>query len=254
MKVTFLGTGGGRINLIKQIRATGGIYISGSKNIHVDPGPGALVRMRGRGMDPIKTEIMVVTHSHIDHISDAGVLIEGMSHYALKKKGILLASEDSLGGEINGQKISGFHLSKLEKAVTAKPGETFGFEGGKFRFTKATHDEFPAFGFVLEMDGKKIGYTGDTEYFPEMPDEYAGCDLLIVNVMKPFPDQYAGHLTAEDASKLLGRVQPKLAVITHMGLKMLRYPSEKRAKEIEEETGVRVIAAADGMEIPDSEF
>jgi phosphoribosyl 1,2-cyclic phosphodiesterase len=72
--------------------------------------------------------------------------------------------------------------------------------------------------------------------------------------MKPFSDQYVGHLTAEDASKLLGRVQPKLAIITHMGLKMLRYPAEKRAKEIEEETGVRVIAATDGMEILDSEF
>jgi ribonuclease BN (tRNA processing enzyme) len=254
MKVTFLGTGGGRINLIKQIRATGGIYISGSKNIHVDPGPGALVRMRNRGMDPLGTDIMVVTHSHIDHLGDAGVLIEGMSHYALKKKGTLLASKDSLESTIGGQTISKFHLSKLEKAITANPGESFEFEGGKFTFTKAIHDGFPAFGFVLEMDGKKIGYTGDTEYFPEMAEEYAGCDLLIVNVMKPFSDQYVGHLTAEDASKLLGRVQPKLAIITHMGLKMLRYPAEKRAKEIEDETGVKVIAATDGMEIPDSDF
>ncbi len=254
MKVTFLGTGGGRINLIKQIRATGGIHISGSKTIHIDPGPGALVRMCNLRIDPLKTDILIVTHSHIDHIGDAGVLIEGMSHYALKKKGTLIASEDSIEGKTGSQHISRFHLSKAEAVVTARPGETFEFEGGKFTFTKAIHDEFPAFGFVLEMDGKKIGYTGDTEYFPEMPEEYAGCDLLIVNVMKPFPDQYSGHLTAEDASKLLGRVQPKLAVITHMGLKMLRYPSEKRAKEVEEETGVKVIAATDGLEILDSDF
>ncbi|MBN2122132.1 MBL fold metallo-hydrolase [Candidatus Micrarchaeota archaeon] len=254
MKLTFLGTGGGRINLIKQIRATGGICISGPKNIHIDPGPGALVRMRNKGMDPLKTDIMVVTHSHIDHIGDAGVLIEGMSHYALKKKGTLIASEDALGGEIKGQKISGFHLSRLETVVRAKPGETFEFEGGKISFKKAVHDDFPAFGFVLEMGGKKIGYTGDTEYFEEMPEEYAGCDLLIINVMKPFADEYKGHLTAEDASKLIGRVQPKLAILTHMGLKMLRYPAEKRASEVEAETGVRVIAAEDGMEIGESEF
>lgn len=254
MKVTFLGTGGGRINLIKQIRATGGICISGQKNIHIDPGPGALVRMRDRDMDPLKTDILVVTHSHIDHISDAGVLIEGMSHYALRKKGTLIASEDALEGTTGGQRISPFHLSKVEKTIKAKPGESFEFEGGKFSFKKAFHDDFPAFGFVLEMGGKKIGYTGDTEYFTEMPQEYAGCDLLIINVMKPFSDQYVGHLTAEDASKLIGRVQPKLAILTHMGLKMLRYPAEKRASEVEAETGVRVIAAQDGMEIGDLEF
>jgi ribonuclease BN (tRNA processing enzyme) len=254
MKLTFLGTGGGRINLIKQTRATGGICISGPKNIHIDPGPGALVRMRDKGMDPLKTDIMVVTHSHIDHIGDAGVLIEGMSHYALKTKGTLIGSEDALEGTMDGQCISRFHLSKVEKAIKAKPGETFEFEGGKFHFKKAFHDDFPSFGFVLEMGGKKIGYTGDTEYFGEMPGEYAGCDLLIINVMKPFSDEYTGHLTAEDASKLIGRVQPKLAILTHMGLKMLRYPAEKRASEVEAETGVRVIAAEDGMEIGEPEF
>lgn len=254
MEIIFLGTGGGRINLINQTRATGGFIISGSKNIHVDPGPGALVHMRKLGLVPRKTNILVVTHSHIDHISDAGVLIEGMSNYGLKKGGILIGAEDSLEGKTDGQRISEFHLTKVEKIVNAKPGESLDFEGGKFTFTKAIHDTFPAFGFILEMDGKRIGYTGDTEYYDGMDKLFDGCDLLILNVIKPFQDEYHGHLTAEDASKLIGRVQPKLAILTHMGMKMQSYPAEKKAKEIEEETGVKTVAATDGLRVPSDQF
>ena len=43
-KITFLGSGGGRIVVAHQLRSTGGFVINiGTKQIHVDPGPGALV-------------------------------------------------------------------------------------------------------------------------------------------------------------------------------------------------------------------
>lgn len=40
MKILFLGTGGGRINVVKQFRSTAGFLIDGSMKIYVDPGPG----------------------------------------------------------------------------------------------------------------------------------------------------------------------------------------------------------------------
>ena len=45
MKLTFLGSGGGRFATITQKRMTGGFRIDDidGMNIHVDPGPGALV-------------------------------------------------------------------------------------------------------------------------------------------------------------------------------------------------------------------
>ncbi len=254
MEVVFLGTGGGRINLINQVRGTGGFIISGTKNIQVDPGPGALIAMKNNNLSPLKTDIMVVTHCHIDHSGDAAVLIEGMSHYGLEKKGTLIAASDFLEGSTNGPRISVFHYSRLEKVVKALPGKEYEFEGGKFFFKKGVHEEFPAFGFILEMDGKKIGYTGDTEKYEGMEEAYDGCDLLILNAMKPDEDQYKGHLTSEEASALIGRIQPKLAVLTHMGMKMQQYPAEKKAQEIEEETGVKTVAALDGMRISSEQF
>jgi len=45
VSIRFLGTGGARFVVAKQIRASGGMWMRfGETQIHVDPGPGALVR------------------------------------------------------------------------------------------------------------------------------------------------------------------------------------------------------------------
>jgi hypothetical protein len=43
-EIVFLGTGGGRFSMITQKRRTGGLRVISEKmNVHVDPGPGALI-------------------------------------------------------------------------------------------------------------------------------------------------------------------------------------------------------------------
>src|SRR3989344_3155919 len=87
MEVIFLGTGGGRVNLINQIRSTGGQWIRGENlNILLDPGPGSLLRTKEKGFDPRKLDAIIVTHYHVDHCTDANVMIEAMTNYALKKR------------------------------------------------------------------------------------------------------------------------------------------------------------------------
>ena len=45
-RLVFLGSGGARIVVAKQVRASGGIYFNlAGTSFLVDPGPGALVRM-----------------------------------------------------------------------------------------------------------------------------------------------------------------------------------------------------------------
>ena len=72
MKITFLGTGGGRFSAISQRRMTGGFRIDNlnGKNYHVDPGPGALVRTYQFGFDPRNLDGVFVSHAHTDHYND----------------------------------------------------------------------------------------------------------------------------------------------------------------------------------------
>ena len=59
IEIIFLGTGGGRFAMITQQRRTGGIRVlSGDSNLHLDPGPGALIYSLQEGLDPQKINAM----------------------------------------------------------------------------------------------------------------------------------------------------------------------------------------------------
>ena len=252
MQIVFLGTGGGRINLLSQVRSTGGFRINGSIRIHVDPGPGALLSGNKFGQNASDVQLLIVTHNHIDHMNDAGLIIEAMSEHALKKKGRLIASKSVIIGDENNDKgISNYHLNKLEAHTVASPGKKIDVKIGDASCSllpvPVRHEDKTGFGFVLEMDGKRIGYTSDTEYFDGMAKHYSGCDALIVNNIKSTPDGLAGHMYSAVTEKLLSEAKPKLAIITHMGMKLLRAGPEKEAEKIAKTTGVKAIAAEDGM-------
>ncbi len=254
MEIVFLGTGGGRINLIKQVRGTGGFRInSRSANIHVDPGPGALVHSVRNRQDPLFLDCIVVTHNHVDHMTDAMALIEGMSNYGLRKKGILIGSRNTIIGDGVDKGISSYHQAKATTVHVASWGERKKFDAFKgsfeMEFLRVRHEEPTAFGFRLFMDGKVFGYITDTEYIESLGKDFSGCDMLVANCMKPEADKYAGHLTSDSLIQVLREAKPKVCVITHMGMKLLRLGPAKEAARIEKESGVKTIAARDGMRL-----
>ncbi|MFA6489051.1 MAG: MBL fold metallo-hydrolase [Candidatus Micrarchaeia archaeon] len=253
MQIVFLGTGGGRVNLLSQERSTGGFRINGPIKIHVDPGPGALIFGNKYGQKAADVQLLIVTHNHIDHVNDAGLMIEAMSEYALKKKGRLIASKSVIIGDENGDKgVTNYHLNKLESYAVAEPGVAIGVKIGNASCriipVPVRHEDTTGFGFVLEMGGKRIGYTSDTEYFEGIAGHYAGCGILIVNNIKATPDNLKGHMHSAVTAKLLSEAKPALAIITHMGMKLLHAGPEAEAEKISKASGVKTIAAKDGME------
>ena len=251
-ELVFLGTGGGRFATITQKRRTGGIRIlSKSLNIHVDPGPGALIYSLEAGLNPQKLKAVLVSHRHPDHYSNAEILVEAMTRGMLKKRGIVAAPPNILVGDtMTGPAISTYHQRMIDEAITLKPGVNFRVGKTKIVSTETRHSDPEAVGFRFEIpEVGAIGYTADTEYFEGIEEEYRGVRLLILSVMRPLGSPWTGHMTPKEAAKIVDAVKPEMAVATHFGMKMIFSGPAYEVKLIEDTTGVPTVAAFDGMKL-----
>ena len=55
------------------------------------------------------------------------------------------------------------------------------------------------------------------------------------------------HLSVPDAREVINRLKPKVAILTHFGMTMWQAMPWEVGSKLSHETGIRVIAARDGM-------
>ena len=252
VEIVFLGTGGGRFAMITQKAKTGGIRVLSEKvNMHIDPGPGALIYSLELGLDPQKINAILISHSHLDHTNDAGLLIEAMTRGGRVKRGILAAAHSVLkGNEVCDRAISKYHEQLPEKVIEARVGTEFKAGDLTVEVGKAVHADPDTVGFRFEtQDAGAFGYLPDSEYFEGLSDFYKGVRLLILSVLRPSGQPWKGHMTTDEAARIAEEVKPETLVITHFGMLMLKSPPNREAKIIEEKTSIPTIAAEYGMHI-----
>lgn len=253
MEIIFLGSGGGRWVTITQKMRTGGFRIHASKNMHVDPGPGALVNLQEANISPLSTDAIIVSHCHPDHYTDAEVLIEAMTHGATKQRGVLACSESVLVGKDNlGPAISKYHQSKLGELAILKSGKEFNICDIKVEALPTRHSDPTTVGLKFHTQYGILTYTSDTEYFKGISENYSNSRIMILNAIRPGSDRIPWHLCVDDAIKIISEVEPELAILTHFGMKM-RGIADMEAKRVKKETGVKTISAKDGFRVTVSE-
>ena len=230
---------------------TGGFRIDDidGKNIRIDPGPGAIVRTYQFGLNPMKVNMLLVSHSHTDHYNDAEVILEAMTRGMTRKKGTVVGSRSVIEGyERWGPCISKYHLSKPEVIIMeAEDHKRF----GKLNLTatKTKHGDPMCVGFKMKYDNFIISYTSDTEYFPELHQHHKGADVLIASVIRAGSERIRGHMSVDDFEALIKEVSPKMAIMTHLGMKFIMEYPEREAERVTHNTGIKTIAARDGMRI-----
>lgn len=252
VEITFLGTGGGRFATITQKRRTAGIrIITENLNLHLDPGPGALVHSIDTGLDPQKVNAVLVSHCHPDHYTDAEVLIEAMTRGMTKKRGVLAAAKSVLAGnKLCEPSISKYHQQMPQQKIEAVPGLKFKLAGLNVSVTEAHHTDPDTVGFSFGTpELGDFAYTSDTAYFENISEYYRGVRLLLLCVMRPSGKPWKGHMTTDDAIRIIEETSPEHVILTHFGMQMIFKGPAKEAKLIEKRTGVPTIAAVDGMQI-----
>ena len=252
VEIVLLGTGGGRFVTMTQKRRTAGMrLLIDGVNVHVDPGPGALVYSIFERLDPQRLDAVLVSHCHPDHYTDAEVLVEAMARGMTRRHGTLLAGKSVISGsDACGPSISKYHQHMTENTIEALPGMKLRLGSVDVLVTEARHTDPEAVGFRFEVPGLgAFAYTSDTEYFEGIGKYYGRVRLLILCVMRPAGKPWKGHMTTDDAIKIVEETRPEQALLTHLGMKMLAAGPEREATLIQERTGVPTVAARDGMRI-----
>ncbi|MFH0875108.1 MAG: MBL fold metallo-hydrolase [archaeon] len=248
-RILFLGTGGDSIVIGKQFRASGGIILEAEGNqIHIDPGPGALVLAKYYGVNLRENTALFLSHNHLNHAGDANAVISAMTHNGLDKKGVLVASESCLNATPDNEPfVHSFYKSCVERVISVNPGSKIGINQLDIKIIKTKHLDTSGVGFKFYTPKFTLGYVSDTEYFNDLCEEYGNSDILILNVTHPGSVKCPGSMNTESATAFLQKTKPRLAIITHFGVKMLESDPLYEARELQKETGVQVIAAKDGM-------
>ncbi|MDI6840260.1 MAG: MBL fold metallo-hydrolase [bacterium] len=246
-RIVFLGTAGARFTVFRQIRASGGIWITlDDTQVLVDPGPGSLVRcLKSKSkLDPTKLDGIVLSHRHIDHSADVNVMIEAMTEGGYKPRGVIFAPSDALDEDPVVLK----YVRKYVKGIEVLK------EGGKYKLvnikieTPIRHlHRGETYGLNLIGKNHQISYVVDTKYFEGISKYYKG-DVIIINVVRLKPTEI-DHLCLADAKQIIQDSNPKLAILTHFGMTMIKSKPWELADKLSQELRTKVIAASDGMKI-----
>jgi len=246
--IKFVGTAGARFVVAKQLRSSGGLWLSlQGVNLYMDPGPGALVRCLSSEppLDPTKLDGILLSHKHLDHSGDINAMIEAMTEGGYQPKGVLFAPLDALEDD---PVIFRYVRNYLERNEVLKENRDYSLGDLKFSTAKKHLHSVETYGFNFHLPEATVSYIADTKYHPDLLSQYPG-ELLIMNVvlLAENSQRQIDHLSLDDVRRILRETKARVAVMTHFGMRMLEANPSALANRLSEETGVRVIAAQDGM-------
>jgi len=250
-KILFLGTGGGRYVVGDQTRGSGGIILKlEDTQFHLDPGPGSLVIANKMGIDVRKNDVVLVSHSHLDHCNDVNAIIDAMTFTGLDKQGIVIGSKSVIyGSEKDPPYLTRFYRRCVNKCVALSPGKEIDVNGIRIKATKTKHTDETGIGFKFFTNKFVLSYVGDTNYINELVTEHKGSDILLINNQRGFASTRSGPFSSRDSVKLISEVKPHLAILTHFGKNILEADPMYEARDVQKLTGVQTVAAKDGMVI-----
>jgi len=250
MELIFLGTCGGRYATGQQMRKTGGIVVkSDESQIHIDPGPGALVESH-QNIKPEKSEGLIISHAHLDHSSDAEPIIEMITE-AYGNECYLFGNKSSLEGFSDLEKtVSKYHQDFCNNVTVLEESSETDFKDLKLESQEMFHSDPKTIGFTIEDEKKKIGFWTDTEYSEELLPFYEDTDVMVIYCTRPRKEPVKAHTSVNDIPKIMDNVEAETCIVTHFGMKFLHKDLEEERDWLQNQIEGKVIFAEDGMKFP----
>jgi phosphoribosyl 1,2-cyclic phosphodiesterase len=246
--IKFLGTAGARFVVMKQLRASGGIWLTlDDTQVLIDPGPGSLLRCLSSRpkLNPQELEGIILTHRHLDHSNDVNIMIEAMTNGGFKKKGTVFAPQDSLQDDPVILKYARQQVNQIE--ILKEKGH-YQIGNISFETPKKLKHGVETYGLNIKGKNSTISLITDTDYFPDLGSYFTG-DILIINVVMLEDRTSIEHLSLHEAELIIKENKPRLSILTHFGMGLVNAKPWEIAEQLTKKLGVPVLAAHDGLQV-----
>jgi len=246
-RIIFLGTGGDSFVVGKQLLGSGGVVVQWEgQQIHIDPGPGALVKAREEKVNLRENLAVLVSTPDILYSNDANVVLNAMTYGGFDVKGVLVGHTLFVNPVNNSHpSLLKSHGRFVEKILTLKAGQKIAIENIEIR---GLHTGTEAVGFKIFTPAFVLAYSSTVRYEKDLWKEYENVDILILHVHNPQGSK-GGFLNTDEAIKVVEKCKPQLCIITGFGKRMFDEDPVDEARTIQKATGVQVISAKEGLTI-----
>jgi ribonuclease BN (tRNA processing enzyme) len=236
-RVLFLGSGdafgdGGRFQACILVEGDG-------RRLLLDCGATSLVGMKARGVDPEGIDAILVSHLHGDHFGGIPFLILE-AQFSRRTQPLLiagppgieervrLAMEVLFPGSTRTEQRFGIRFEEMASGTAV---ELAGAAVTPFEVVHASGAT--PFGYRIEVAGKVLGYSGDTEWTESLVAIANEADLFICECYS-FEKQIRFHLSYRTIQEHRHELGCKRLVLTHPGPEMLARQDDV-AEEIAED-------------------
>jgi ribonuclease BN (tRNA processing enzyme) len=251
MKVTFVGCGdafgsGGRLNTCFHVRAARTSFL-------IDCGASSLIGMNRDGIDRNAIDTILVTHFHADHFGGVPFFMLDAQFNTKRTRPLTIAGppglrdwygrwmETAFTGSSKTTPKFELNLVELESADRRSIGDIT-VRPARVRHAPA---EGPFFAYRIEVDGKTIAFSGDTEWVENLVEIGREADLMISECYS-FEKRVPFHLDYVTLKANLPRIKPKRLILTHLNADTL---ARVDAEALACATAIDCEIAKDGMTV-----
>lgn len=236
MRVTVLGSSdafgsGGRLHTCFHVSAWGVEFL-------IDCGATALMGLERQGLDPNRISAIFITHLHGDHFAGLVWWLIHANHMASRTAPLTVTGPAGIEKRFTTAAEALFPGSTTTprkfdlRFVEYREREPLDVEGVRVTPFEVSHPSgAPPYALRVEVEGKIVTFSGDTEWVESLVDAASGSDLFICECFA-FETEARYHLNWRTIEKNLGRLGAKVILLTHMGPEMLANRAAVKADNV----------------------
>jgi ribonuclease BN (tRNA processing enzyme) len=251
-----LGSGGPELQ-DKRASSSYLVWEDGQARVLIDAGGGSALRFGESGAQMSELDVILFSHFHVDHSGDFAALIKS-SWFEDRKRPLpvygpegndFMPSTVEFVYDFFGDKHGAFrYLSELlvpgeegdyklqphNVVGSAKPAEVFRRSGIAAQAVRVVHGGVPALAWRVEMGGKVIVFSGDTNgEGAGLPQLAANADLFVAH--NAVPEGVTGvernlHMPPSVIGQIAGEAHVKQLVLSHRMLRTLGKESQTQSE------------------------